>query len=62
MAGRVAPSLAAGADELLAAWQEARLLAPDPEGSGNLCLTPSGSWFVGNMLSQLAALAETADG
>lgn len=38
--------------ELLDRWLMARLLAPDPEG-GTLSLTGSGSWFVGNMISEL---------
>jgi hypothetical protein len=29
-----------------------RLLADDPL-TGNLCLTGNGSWFVGNMISQM---------
>ncbi len=37
---------------LLYQWQELRLLADDP-ATGTLRLTGNGSWFVGNMLSQL---------
>jgi len=54
MAGSVPPRLfadPAGA-ALLPRWRESRLLVDDPR-TGNLCLTGSGSWFVGNMISQL---------
>ncbi len=39
---------------LLRDWQDSLLLAPDPE-TGNLRLTGNGSWFVGNMISELQA-------
>jgi len=54
MAGSVPPSLLAGpaGQALLPRWRESRLLADDPL-TDNLCLTGSGSWFVGNMISQL---------
>jgi coproporphyrinogen III oxidase-like Fe-S oxidoreductase len=56
MAGRVPPSLFADpvTQTLLSGWRESLLLADDPQ-SGDLRLTGSGSWFVGNMISQLVA-------
>jgi coproporphyrinogen III oxidase-like Fe-S oxidoreductase len=59
MAGSVPPALLAPSDsplppDLLAAWQQSLLLAPDP-ATGALRLTGNGSWFLGNMLSHLSA-------
>lgn len=58
MAGRVPPSLRAdpASRALLDRWLALRLLADDVPG-GELRLTGSGSWFVGNMLSELADVA-----
>jgi coproporphyrinogen III oxidase-like Fe-S oxidoreductase len=55
MAGRVPPSLFddVTSQALLHHWRQALLLIEDSQ-SGDLALTGSGSWFVGNMLSQLA--------
>jgi hypothetical protein len=55
MAGRLPAALFAdlGAGRLLDDWLEAGLLAPG--GGGDLRLTGSGSWFVGNMISRLVA-------
>jgi coproporphyrinogen III oxidase-like Fe-S oxidoreductase len=63
MAGRVPPSLFADpvARTLLSGWRESRLLAEDPQG-GDLQLTGSGSWFVGNMISQLMAHVGAGEG
>jgi coproporphyrinogen III oxidase-like Fe-S oxidoreductase len=54
MAGSVPPSLFAdpASQALLPRWRESRLLVDDPQ-TGNLWLTSSGSWFLGNMISQL---------
>lgn len=54
LAGRVPRSLLAGPAErsLLARWQEAGLLSIDPH-SDMFRLTGNGSWFVGNMISEL---------
>ena len=56
MAGRVPVAMldALAGPDLRARWQELALLAPDPAGS-DLLLTGSGSWFVGNMISELMA-------
>ncbi len=56
LAGSVPPSLFPDpvTGGLLSGWRESLLLADDPQ-SGNLCLTGNGSWFVGNMISQLMA-------
>jgi coproporphyrinogen III oxidase-like Fe-S oxidoreductase len=63
MAGRVEPSLLADADiqELVCRWQEALLLVEGAD-SGPLRLTSNGSWFVGNMLSELTERALVAEG
>ncbi len=65
MIGRVALPLlqALAGPELTDQWQELQLLAPG-EGDEQLCLTDSGSWFVGNMIEQAlgrAAAAKEAD-
>jgi coproporphyrinogen III oxidase-like Fe-S oxidoreductase len=54
MAGSVPPLLFAdpAGQALLPRWRESRLLADELQ-TGNLYLTGSGSWFVGNMISQL---------
>lgn len=56
MAGSIPPSLFAdpALQALLSGWRELLLLAKDPQ-TGNLHLTGNGSWFVGNMISQLMA-------
>jgi coproporphyrinogen III oxidase-like Fe-S oxidoreductase len=58
MAGKVESSLLANAEsmELARRWQRALLLEGDTDDS-SLNLTGSGSWFVGNMLTELAELA-----
>jgi coproporphyrinogen III oxidase-like Fe-S oxidoreductase len=63
MAGRVPPSLVADAaiQPLFAAWSESLLLASHPP-NGDMRLTGNGSWFVGNMISQLVACAGTGGG
>jgi coproporphyrinogen III oxidase-like Fe-S oxidoreductase len=43
---------------LLDRWQELALLSKKPH-SDHFCLTGNGSWFVGNMISELIALAES---
>lgn len=55
MAGRVPPPLLKdlAGDALRSAWLRSRLLAPGPDG--DLLLTGNGSWFAGNMISELAA-------
>ncbi|MGQ9600186.1 MAG: radical SAM protein [Anaerolineae bacterium] len=59
MAGRVPLHLAANLVSrfLLQQWQETRLLTPDL-ATGDLILTGSGSWFLGNMISELMDHAE----
>ena len=54
LAGTIPPSLFADpvSHSLRYDWERSRLLLEDP-GTGNLCLTGSGSWFVGNMISDL---------
>ena len=42
-------------------WQDALLLEEEP-ATGMLSLTGSGSWFVGNMLSELADEAPASEG
>jgi coproporphyrinogen III oxidase-like Fe-S oxidoreductase len=61
MAGRVpAPLLEALAgDGLGEAWLASRLLAPGP--GGDYWLTGNGSWFVGNMISELTAQPTTPE-
>jgi coproporphyrinogen III oxidase-like Fe-S oxidoreductase len=56
LAGSIHPSLFVDAvsQALRQDWERSRLLVEDP-GTGNLCLTGSGSWFVGNMISDLLA-------
>jgi hypothetical protein len=56
MAGTVHESLFADpvSQTLLRDWRDSLLLVGDP-GTGNLRLTGNGSWFVGNMLSELYA-------
>ncbi|MBN1139347.1 MAG: radical SAM protein [Anaerolineae bacterium] len=56
MTGRVSPSMIddLAGPSLRARWQELALLYPEPAGS-HLCLTGNGSWFVGNMISELMA-------
>lgn len=60
LSGSVAPSLFAdaGSRALLHDWQRSLLLADDPE-TGHLCLTGNGSWFVGNMISDLVGIASS---
>jgi hypothetical protein len=59
----IAPSLFADPviQTLVSGWRESRLLADDPH-SGDLRLTGSGSWFVGNMISQLVAHIGAGEG
>jgi coproporphyrinogen III oxidase-like Fe-S oxidoreductase len=54
LAGSVPPSLCTDptSQRLAHEWQRSRLLAEDPE-TGELRLTGNGSWFVGNMISEL---------
>lgn len=54
MAGSVAASAFAlpRGQALLDQWRESRLLVDDPS-TGNLRLTGSGSWFVGNMITHM---------
>jgi oxygen-independent coproporphyrinogen-3 oxidase len=56
LAGSIPPSLFAdpASRTLRHDWERSRLLVGDPE-TGNLCLTGNGSWFVGNMISDLLA-------
>jgi coproporphyrinogen III oxidase-like Fe-S oxidoreductase len=56
LASRVPPTLLddLAGPSLRARWQELALLAPGP-GGDDLRLTGSGSWFVGNMISELMA-------
>ncbi len=56
MLGRVSRSLLhdVAGPELAGLWQELQLLAPGP-GGDELILSDSGSWFVGNMISQVLA-------
>jgi coproporphyrinogen III oxidase-like Fe-S oxidoreductase len=63
MAGSIPRSLFAdpAAQRLLADWQRLLLVADDAK-SGNLSLTGSGSWFVGNMLSQLMVQVAADEG
>lgn len=63
MAGRVESSLLADANsqELAHSWQESMLLAADAD-TDSMSLTGSGSWFVGNMLSELTEQALPPDG
>jgi hypothetical protein len=42
---------------LLERWRESTLLSKDPHGD-RLCLTGNGSWFVGNMISEIMAVEE----
>ena len=60
LSGSVAPALFAdpGGRALLRDWQRSLLLADDPE-TGNLRLTGNGSWFVGNMISDLVHIASS---
>jgi coproporphyrinogen III oxidase-like Fe-S oxidoreductase len=54
LAGSVSPSLCTDAvgRRLVPGWQQSRLLVEDPD-TGDLRLTGNGSWFVGNMISEL---------
>jgi coproporphyrinogen III oxidase-like Fe-S oxidoreductase len=63
MAGCVPPSLFSEpeARALLPAWQASLLLEADDQ-KGNLRLTGNGSWFLGNMISQLVAQASPLEG
>ncbi|MGD2206567.1 MAG: radical SAM protein [Anaerolineae bacterium] len=63
LAGRVPVSLFADPTSLtlLRRWRESLLLSEDPR-SGQLCLTGNGSWFVGNMISELLDSSESAHG
>jgi oxygen-independent coproporphyrinogen-3 oxidase len=56
LAGSIPPALFADRTSRILRhdWERSRLLVKDPE-TGNLCLTGSGSWFVGNMISDLLA-------
>jgi oxygen-independent coproporphyrinogen-3 oxidase len=56
LAGSIPPGLFADpvSQTLRREWTRSRLLVEDP-GSGNLSLTGNGSWFVGNMISDLLA-------
>ncbi len=60
LSGSVPPALFAdaGSQSLLRDWQRALLLAEDPD-TGNLRLTGNGSWFVGNMISDLVGVASS---
>jgi coproporphyrinogen III oxidase-like Fe-S oxidoreductase len=60
LAGSVPPALFAdpGSQSLLHDWQGSMLVADDPE-TGNLRLTGNGSWFVGNMISDLVGIASS---
>ncbi len=59
MAGRVPSQLVADPviRPLPQRWQQVQLLTPDPS-TDNLILTGSGSWFLGNMISELMDHAE----
>jgi len=63
MSARVPPALFEGPvmQRLLRRWCEAQLLQEDAQ-TGDLYLTGSGSWFVGNMISELLDHAEDAAG
>jgi coproporphyrinogen III oxidase-like Fe-S oxidoreductase len=63
MAGAIPPLLLADppAPGLFDLWQDLCLLEKDPT-SGSLCLTGSGSWFVGNMLSEMVGAVSQAPG
>jgi oxygen-independent coproporphyrinogen-3 oxidase len=63
MASRVRPSrfVETEMESLLDSWRELLLLEEDPQ-TGELCLTGSGSWFVGNMIQQLLVYAKTREG
>jgi coproporphyrinogen III oxidase-like Fe-S oxidoreductase len=56
LAGRIPPSLFADpvSHEILHGWQDSALLVADAR-TGDLSLTGNGSWFVGNMISELQA-------
>jgi coproporphyrinogen III oxidase-like Fe-S oxidoreductase len=60
LAGSVPPALFddAGSQSLLREWRRSLLLADDPE-AGHLRLTGNGSWFVGNMISDLVGVASS---
>jgi coproporphyrinogen III oxidase-like Fe-S oxidoreductase len=60
LAGSVAPALFADpvSQALLHDWQRSLLLENEPE-TGNLRLTGNGSWFVGNMISDLVDIASS---
>jgi coproporphyrinogen III oxidase-like Fe-S oxidoreductase len=60
LSGSVAPALFAdaGNQTLLRDWQRSLLLAEDPD-TGTLRLTGNGSWFVGNMISDLVGVASS---
>jgi coproporphyrinogen III oxidase-like Fe-S oxidoreductase len=61
LAGCVPPSLFDDplAQDLLPPWRDLCLLTDDP-ATGHLRLTGNGSWFVGNMLSQLQSAAASS--
>jgi coproporphyrinogen III oxidase-like Fe-S oxidoreductase len=63
MAGSVPSSLLESlvTQELVDAWQQSLLLERAPEGS-TLRLTDSGSWFVGNMISQMVDQGSSSRG
>lgn len=58
MGGRMPATLldSLAGDALRAAWLQSRLLEPGPDG--DYWLTGNGSWFVGNMISELTAPPE----
>ncbi|MEJ2736819.1 MAG: hypothetical protein P8189_25185 [Anaerolineae bacterium] len=60
LSGSVAPDLFedGGSQSLLRNWQRSLLLADDPD-TGKLRLTGNGSWFVGNMISDLVGVASS---
>lgn len=62
MAGRVPTQLVADPviRPLLQRWQETWLLTPDPS-NGDLILTGSGSWLLGNMITELMDHVEASE-